>query len=281
MGGKAFDNTSRIKLDDIEPTLKNLERHWGDYRLNGGHLKNHMLGSAGKKPESGDIDLNMDINAYDQEKVAKQLESVLGADNVKARPGNNQIFTSVPVPGTGQRVQIDFMFGDYDWQEFSYHSPKISAFKGLYRTELIKALVAFLSDWSLEENDELIARVGPTFFHDRGCVWRCRHRPMRKDGEGRIKQFKELPWDEFKKIYPSAIPPSHDVMIKVSEVQAFLCRVFRYELSPGRLFDSFESLLPNLRCALSNDDFRLLKKIYLERLNSLKVDTSGVQSYLR
>ena len=85
------------------------------------------------------------------------------------------------------------------------NSNDISCLKGLYRTELLKALVAFNSDWILEEDGEVIARVGPTFFHDKGCMWRYRHRPMRKDGTARVQDFKELTRDEFKEIYPSSM----------------------------------------------------------------------------
>lgn len=282
MGGKAFENiTRRINLNEIHPTLVWLEEQWPDYKLNNkGSLYNCRLGSAGKNETSGDIDLNLKEDAYDQHKVADQLKAFLGEDHVKPRPGNNQIFTAVPIlgdPANGY-VQIDFMFGDFDWQEFSYWSPGLtgtyrrsfdtSQLKGLYRTELIKALVAFNSDWVLEENGEMIARVGPTFFHDKGCVWRYRYRPMRRDGTARVKEFKEVSKEEFLKLFPSATPARTDV---IKDPQSVVTMLFSDYYTPEFL-QTFESLVGLIRRNYEAEDRKTITKIYLERLNSLKAD---------
>lgn len=286
MGGKAFEGiTQRIAKEDICGTLGWLTQHWEDSDIQGGDFMDHLLGSAGKNPTSGDIDLNMQIELYDQALVAEQLTELLGADYVKARPGNNQIFTAVPILGNPENgyVQVDFMFGDYEWQKFSYWSTEVdpkaqvsryywrqdptkSNLKGLYRTELIKALVAYNSDWVLEENGEMIARVGPTFFHDRGCVWRYRHRPMRKDGAGRIKELKELTKDEFMEIYPSAVIAKADVLKDPRKVIEMI-------FTERHGFDSvatFETTMMSAMQVYTSEELNMITKIYLERLNSLK-----------
>jgi hypothetical protein len=291
MGGKAFEGiTQRIAKEDIPKTLDWLTRNWKDSSIQGGKYMNHLLGSAGKNPTSGDIDLNMRIELYDQEKVAQQLSALLGSQYVKARPGNNQIFTAVPINGDPKNgyVQVDFMFGNYEWQKFSYFSPeydpeytdgfyywgqtsKKSCLKGLYRTELIKALVAFNSDWVLEENGEMVARVGPTFFHDKGCVWRYRHRPMRKDGNGRVKEFKELTKEEFLKIYPSATPARTDIIDDPKQVVEM---VFDQHL-PSKILDymtSFETISVTMTSTYTIPERLKIYKIYVERLNNLKVE---------
>lgn len=288
MGGKAFEGiTQRIAKDDIYGTIKWLTRSWEDSGIQGGDYMEHLLGSAGKNPTSGDIDLNMRIELYDQAKVADQLTAILGADYVKARPGNNQIFTAVPINGgpVNGYVQVDFMFGDYEWQKFSYFSTEVdptftqnryywrqdptkSSLKGLYRTELIKALVAYNSDWVLEENGEMIARVGPTFFHDRGCVWRYRHRPMRKDGTGRIKELKELTKEEFLELYPSSVSAKTDVIIDPKKVVEMV-------LSERHTIDNlatFETTVLSMQQCYNDPEVTMIMKIYIERLNSLKVD---------
>jgi len=285
MGGKAFANiTRRIKQPEILPTLEWLEDNWPSYN-NEGHLRDHLLGSAGmlnEDQDAGDLDLNLPIDLYDQTVVAEDLRRILGDDYVKARPGHNQIFTAVPIGGDPENgyVQVDFMFGDYDWQKFSYYSAKrvdniqwggnkdTSYFKGLYRTEFIKALVAFNSDWVLEENGEMIARVGPTFFHDKGIVWRYRHRPMRKDGKGRVKALIELKEDEFLKFYPTAVTAKAKVMTDPELVTKLL---FDKHASSSDLA-SLERIARLLRRHYDRDQINKIIQIYHERLNSLKVE---------
>lgn len=289
MGGKAFEGvTQRIDQALILGTILWLTNKWPDSGIQGGNYMDHLLGSGGKNDTSGDLDLNMRIELYDQAKVAEQLTELLGSDFVKPRPGNNQIFTAVPICGDAEkygRVQVDFMFGDYEWQKFSYYSARYdpdqsnaryywrtdlskSCLKGLYRTELIKALVAFNSDWVLEDGGEMIARVGPTFFHDKGLVWRYRHRPMRKDGTGRVKELKELSREEFMKIYPSAVPAKAEQILDPKLLPEMLLAE-HYQLDQ---FNTFEGLWLGIMNAYNVADQKVIAKIYLERLNSLKAD---------
>lgn len=285
MGGKAFEGvTRRILQGEIETTLRWLQNKWTASYLNGGHLSQHLLGSAGQLDpyqDAGDLDLNLHIDRYDQAQVAQDLIALLGVDHVKPRPGNNQIFTAVPIDGNPLHgfVQVDFMFGDYEWQKFSYWSSKrakdvswgnrtITGFKGLYRTELIKAITAFNSDWVLEENGQMIARVGPTFFHDKGLVWRYRHRPMRKDGTARVKALEELSEEEFLKIYPSAVTAKADV-IKDPKVVAHL--LFNEHVDVHDL-NTIEYISQLLRRHYDNDQRKKILEIFYERLSSLKVE---------
>jgi hypothetical protein len=288
MGGKAFEGiTQRISKEKIQPTLTWLTRNWSGSKIQGGDYMHHLLGSAGKNTDSGDIDLNMNASLYNQEEVARALSELLGADHVKARPGNNQIFTAVPIGGLPSNgyVQVDFMFGDYEWQKFSYfsaaydeepplrryywsHDGTKSILKGLYRTELIKALVAYNSDWVLEEDGQMIARVGPTFFHDRGCVWRYRHRPMRQDGTARVQELKELSKDEFMAIYPSATSAKATVITDPKKIKSLIVGD-DYKVDD---LNTFETTWWAVRRTYDQEAIKLITKIYLERLNSLKVD---------
>lgn len=288
MGGKAFKEvTRRITKAEIDPTLTWLEEHWPSWKLNNQpSLYSCLLGSAGKNETSGDLDLNLEIDLYDQEKVAAELIDLLGPDYVKPRPGNNQIFTAIPIPGSDDyRVQVDFMFGKFEWQKFSYYSPYInpgyvpdrshmgkilhkdlSRFKGLYRTELIKALVAYNSDWVLEENGEMIARVGPTFFHDRGVVWRYRYRPWRKDGKSRLKELQEVTEEEFMKNFPSAAKASRDVIDDPLELVHFLFD----DKMPLHLCNTFERIWFSCRAFYEPNELKKITEIFYQRLNSLK-----------
>lgn len=252
---------------EIPATLQWLGHQLKAKGLSSKYLADNLLGSGGKKETSGDLDINVNDRRFDLEEISRELTRILGADSVKSRPGTKQIFTAVPIAGSEAKVQVDFMFGDIEWQRFSYWSSEHSQFKGLYRTELIKALVAFKSDWVLEEDGEMVARVGPTFFHDRGIVWRYRHRPMRKDGTGRIKELKELSREEFLALYPQATPASHDVLVDP-------VRVMKHILprAPYSAHDSWETLWMETVCEYDKPQRAIIRDIYLERLNSLKAE---------
>lgn len=237
------------------------------YQLPSKLLANNLLGSGAKRESSGDLDINICQKTHDIHELSRALVKLLGADNVKSRPGTNQIFTAVPISGAEGKVQIDFMFGDVEWQRFSYWSSERSAFKGLYRTELIKALVAFKSDWVLMEDGEMVARVGPTFFHDRGCVWRYRHRPKKKHGDGRIKELKELTREEFLELYPDATPAKYTTLNDPVRVMQLIL-----PNAPYSAHDSFETLWEEVLREYGPEDRATIRDIYLERLNSLKAE---------
>lgn len=283
MGGKAFEGTTRrIRKEEIPGTVTWLMQKWPEWRLNPTlNLHQAMLGSAGKSETSGDIDLNLETTAYDQAQVARQLSKFIPDDHIKARPGTSQIFTAIPILGdpTKGYVQVDFMFGDFKWQEFSYWSaPKIddvvwgayteTGFKGLYRTEYLKALTAYNSDWVLEDKGQVIARVGPTFFHDRGLVWRYRLRPMRKDGKGRVQAFQEVTEAEFLALYPGSLTATRDVMSDPTEVIKFLLDSYADVHDASTL----EALVRRVRRIYGSDQVRTIGKIFRERLSNLKVD---------
>lgn len=283
MGGKAFSGVTRsVSKYEVSGTVSWIMQNWPDWKRNPGvNLHQSLLGSAGKSNESGDIDINLEISAYDQEAVAAHMIAVLGSEFVKPRPGNNQIFMAVPICGDESlgRVQVDFMFGHYEWQKFSYFSAtktsnlrwgnrRESYFKGLYRTEMLKAITAYCSDWVLEDGEEVIARVGPTFFHDKGLVWRYRHRPMRQDGTARVKDFKELSRKDFLAIYPSAITAITDVMLEPEKVVRFLFS----DRATVADTETLESIVLYMNRVFDSDARKTISKIYKERLNNLKVE---------
>lgn len=284
MGGNAFEGMRRINKGEVAGTLRAISVAVHPVPLKVSYLEKHLLGSAGKNPTSGDLDINMDERKFSLPELEEALVRSIGADNVKARPGNNQIFTKFPIMGDPEQgfVQVDFMFGDVDWQRFSYWSPRVtgqsqsfyydsdaSAYKGLFRTELIKALVAFNSDWVLEENGEMVARVGPTFFHDRGIVWRYRYRPFKRGSTTeRIKALKEVTKEEFMEVFPSAFEASGTVENDPVEVIKLL---FDSHYNEEGLY-TYESVMQAIRYSYNVEQRAEIGKIYLERLNSLKVD---------
>lgn len=285
MGGRIFKyRTRRIQEQHIPHVLKllaNAGRAGMFPSLE--YLENNLLGSAGNADTSGDLDINMDERLFDLPTVASILVHQLGQDSVVVKPGNNQIFTCVPVmvnDALQHEVQVDFMFGDHAWQQFSYFSPgRGSRFKGLFRTELIKAAIAFRSDHiDLDDDGSLISRFGPTFFHDRGVVWRPRTRPWRRDGFARVKDFREIAPEEYQALYPDCgkiyqktIRTPREVNRLIFEDDApWAPRFYSYETLVRALRNKFHT--PSADGDLPSNDFNVILQIFLERLNSLKAD---------
>jgi hypothetical protein len=124
------------------------------------------------------------------------------------------------------------------------------------------------SDWVKTENNEVIARVGPTFFHDRGLIWRYRHRPERQDGKGRVLAYKELTEGEFLQLYPDAIKASKTVVDSPEGVSELIFG----DTSALDLFEKYETLKSKLNCFYGKQSYATIMQIFEERLNSLKVD---------
>jgi hypothetical protein len=143
-GGNIFSDT-RIKKEEIPQTIKFLES------ITGLPLESNLLGSTGKSPTSGDIDV-----AVDENKISKQqLQQILvdwceknGLDpkqNVKI-VGMEVAFRS-PIfaankKKTGKHIQVDFIFfADLDYAKFYMASNESeSGFKGVHRNILMSAL---------------------------------------------------------------------------------------------------------------------------------------------
>lgn len=137
-----------IHIDEIEPTLDNLEKVLGI------DLKNNTLGSVGKKEFSGDIDIALEIKPED---IPAFVEKLQGIPEVLDLAKSSVIMTKVKIadydpdkkpegkPRTGY-VQVDFMPGDPGWLKTYYHAPheKDSKYKGVFRNILISSIAAHL-----------------------------------------------------------------------------------------------------------------------------------------
>ena len=123
MSGNVFKDktggalTQRIDQGDVEPTVKWLEG------ITGLPLTDNMLGTTGKKPTSGDLDLAVDeknISKGELESKLKAYAEKAGMENATAKSGISVHFLT-PINGNPDNgfVQTDFMFGDPEWMKFS------------------------------------------------------------------------------------------------------------------------------------------------------------------
>lgn len=129
-GGKVFDGTQRIKLADINPTISWLEGK------SGLSLKDNMLGTTGRKADSGDLDLGVDKNKVDQTSLIAKL-TLNGIDKADIKKSGTNVHVKTPIAGDPSNgfVQTDFMFNDdVDFMKFSMQGgAKDSPYKGVHR----------------------------------------------------------------------------------------------------------------------------------------------------
>jgi hypothetical protein len=159
-GGNVFKNadgspaTQRIQLADIASTVSWLERLTGldltkQKDANGIPIK--WLGSTGKKPDSGDLDLAVDSNEITKAELKSKLDAwaTKNKQDPKAwcRLTGEAVHFRTPIQGDPRRgfVQTDFMFmPNMDWGTFWLGGGAGSAYKGVFRNVLMSSIAKAL-----------------------------------------------------------------------------------------------------------------------------------------
>ena len=147
-GGNVFKDadgqpmTGRINQSDVAQTVAWIETLTGiDFP------RERWLGSTGRKPTSGDLDLAVDANKVSKEQLAAQLTQWAqshGEDPKNWVKKGGEVHLRVPINGRPENgfVQADFMFfPNLDWGGFYYGGGGTdSAYKGMVRNVLISSL---------------------------------------------------------------------------------------------------------------------------------------------
>ena len=154
--GGAMPGVGAIHIDEINPTLKPLEKELGI------DLVNNTLGSVGKREFSGDIDVALKIDTDD---LPEFIEKLKNSSQILGIVRSSVIMTKVKIQNydenketTANRtgfVQVDFMPGDPDWLKTYYHSPdeKDSQYKGVYRNIMIASIAG---EYNIVPSEETI-----------------------------------------------------------------------------------------------------------------------------
>ena len=143
-GGNVFKNlpVGRIKKADVEPTVKFVS---DILNIN---LCNNIIGSAGKKETSGDIDIAIDITKHDREEFCETLQEwcekrKLDPKDYVAKTGISCHFRC-PVPNTDSFCQIDLMFvPDVKFAKFAYASDEEEPLKARHRHIVMSAIAKY------------------------------------------------------------------------------------------------------------------------------------------
>lgn len=201
-GGAATSalNTTRATKADIEAALKFVEQHTG---IPYDKLVDNLLGStghtlAGKKKDSGDIDIAVEEGRYDKKDLVEKMKAATGMDKVH-QTGAGVFSFAVPT-GKDRKVQVDLMFVPSEkWAKFGYHGAVDSKHKGSVRNMLLvnvmKRIFEKDKDISVydDKHDVEAVRVRRGFKMEGGLERLFRVAPMRKDGKGRVAPRKGTP----------------------------------------------------------------------------------------
>lgn len=194
-GGAATSDfkTERATKDDIVKALDFVSQHTGIARQK---LEANLLGStshtlAGKKKDSGDIDIALEDGMFDRKDIVEKLRVAAKMDKVHQTGGSVFSF-AVPTSG-GKKVQVDLMFVPSEkWARFGFHSAAYSAHKGAVRNLIIVNLMKRIFEKGKDitvyddKHDVEAVRVRRVFKMDGGLERTFRVAPLRKDGKGRV-----------------------------------------------------------------------------------------------
>ena len=146
-GGKVFKGpdgqplTQRIDRDDVPATIRFIERATGIK-----FPQERWLGSTGRAPSSGDLDLGVDIGEVTKEDLAARLTAWAQKNKLDPREyvrKAGEVHFRTAIAGDPQRgfVQTDFMFfPNLDWGTFYYAGGEDSSYRGVYRNVLMSSL---------------------------------------------------------------------------------------------------------------------------------------------
>ena len=146
-GGNVFKDadgnplTGRINQSDVPATVQWLET------LTGLEFpRERWLGSTGRKPTSGDMDMAVDASEISKEQLTAKLTqwAVSHGQDPKAWVKKaGEVHLRTPINGNPQNgyVQTDFMFfPNLDWGQFYYGGSEDSAYKGMNRNVLMSSI---------------------------------------------------------------------------------------------------------------------------------------------
>jgi len=175
MGGNIFKNTNDIRKEKVKGTIVEYIKELNRIGI---FISYKLVGSAGKKEKSGDIDLAIDksdilkmrddfdkkkfeeifkkykkrsrtatdemieirtIMTLISEKIKRESELIEVSDKITT----SNIFFNFPIIGSKGRVQIDWIVGKIEWLKFANYSKvyEEETIKGLHRTQLILAIL--------------------------------------------------------------------------------------------------------------------------------------------
>lgn len=154
-GGNVFksdgssEGTKGIDRADVFPTVKWLEK------ITSLKLTDNIVGSAGKKDSSGDIDMIVDPSIITKDELIKKLSGWVLSSNFKVpefiKKSGDSVHFKTPILGNDSNgyVQSDFIFGEPEWLRWSLRGEENPKFTGMSRHVLLASIAKFKNlKWS-------------------------------------------------------------------------------------------------------------------------------------
>lgn len=219
-GGYALKDAGvgRVKKEDIPATVQLVSQITG---IPAEDL--HPLGSVGKMPDSGDIDLGVDVNKFNPEEIHQKMCNELGDDMCTYNKGTKVASYGFPIAGDPEKglVQVDLMYVDNpSWATFSYHSPGMdSKYKGAIRAMLLMGVAATYEEPGTDHfeydptSGDLIIRAGRTLDLNSGMRRIFQFRPKSKKGDKYLKSMKTISLSDFKEMFPDVEVSGDEITI--------------------------------------------------------------------
>lgn len=202
MGGNAFKNINsrRIKREEIVPTLKHFVQKINHPLITYDYVKDHIMGSAGKQPDSGDLDIALDANLFSiddlksiGDKWRKFNPKYVNSTTIKS--GQINLLSPIVVDNklSDDLIQIDLILGPAQWLKFSHYSPgkDNSQYKGVFISTMLGVLAKFRPLYKLkapsssEFSNQTVAEVIWAYDLERGLkiIWKIKLDPSQKARE--------------------------------------------------------------------------------------------------
>lgn len=306
MGGKAFPDVESASTTEMCSAANAVVDRLGILTSRGDSA---ILGSvAANIREStvsmhGDVDIGIESDGLGKFSSYQDLVDAcvqeFGSENVSTQGiAMSQVF--LRFDNGNKKIQVDLCLGNLQSIRFGYYSPgPRSEYKGLYRTEFVKAMAKSITSFEVYDGAQLVAKRGFTFFPERGLVSSIRWCKPRKDGSGWTKTMVELSKDDndlfSRTINPLLAsrmganhinPQSHDTVVRDKYM---MLMILLKRFGKGSVMD-FESTLSSIERIA--DDFRAAKaspyrqnnfrqyeiafRLYEQRLKDMKLTVPDI-----
>lgn len=139
-GGNVFQGTRRITKDEIFATLKQLDKAF-NYPLS-----QNLLGSTGKNPDSGDVDVAIDSSSMSRDSVKATAIQFADNDTSSVKVIGNAVHLKCPIwdksgTKTSDFAQVDLNVSSFpEYLKWFYASNEVSPLKGRDRNILLSAV---------------------------------------------------------------------------------------------------------------------------------------------
>lgn len=265
MSGIAIKNISKVKRENIEPSLQLLQ----DNIFTPLHIIKDMwctLGSTGKKDYSGDIDIAMDYNRLSNDLsincvqfgklVEQKCEQLHWEVNNRLNSGFKMIHIGLPIVNQPNQIaQVDIMYStNLDFTRFKYFAPGQyeSKYKGAQRSMLLDCLLKYCTlhcptDSLLDDRKQVITDKGDIYPY-------VRFRHLSLNTDGLYVTTKTLRGK--RKIL--SIPKTENIKYVTNDPQEILDYTFGKNVYIPSDFNSFESIWNNV---IFNNKFPYKDKI--------------------